>query len=154
MSAQGNIHHDYFDIAERSIERAEQWKTSEEDPLRVGRVEQWKLITPRDRPHEPVWLIEARDRDGVLWSKFVSETALQVKLLGRKLENEDEIRAADPSSFPATVGSFVAVKFEGRHPHSDEPGKTVTRWNVSIVKPEPETDESRTPENVDGDIPF
>jgi hypothetical protein len=126
-----------YDLAETGVERAEEWKPSDKDPLRVGRVEGWKLIRPKDRPHEPVWLIEARNREGGLWSKFVGEKALQVKLIGRSLDRNEvtaeEIMALDADEFPAAAGTFVAIKFEGKVPHPENPAWSVTRWTTNIV---------------------
>jgi hypothetical protein len=141
---------DYYDAVERGVERAAQWRPSDEDPLRSGLVETYKLITPRDRPDEPVWLIEARDRDGNLWSKFISEVALQVKLIGERLDTKEKVEAADPEAFTVRVGSFVAIKFQGKHPSRESPGQTVTRWNVSGLDPEREAQE----EVAADDIPY
>ena len=142
---------DHYDAVERGVERAEQWKPSDEDSLRSGVLERYKLITPRDRPDEPVWLLEARDRDGNLWSKFISEVALQVKIMGRKLEQE-EVASADSETFNVRPRSFLAIKFEGKHPHPEQPGKTVTRWNVSVLVPE--TVEEATASSQTDDVPF
>ena len=146
---------DPYDLAERGTERAEQWKPSEQDPLRVGRVEQWKLITPRDRPEEPVWLCEGRDRDGKLWSKFISEAALQVKLIGEKLTSREAIEAARPDQFRVKVGDIVAIRWLGKFPHSEKPGQSVTRWAVNVVTPddEPVADDAGEASGQDG-IPF
>jgi hypothetical protein len=138
---------DAYDQAERGVERAEQFKPIESDPLRVGRVELWKPITPKLRPDEPVWLVEACDRDGRLWSKFISEAALQSKLLGRRFNGPSEVTAADPAEFRAQVGDVIAIKWLGKHPHPEDPGKSVTRWTVSIIK----ADDAST---ADRDIPF
>jgi hypothetical protein len=149
-----------YDEAERGTERATAWKPSDDDPLRSGRVEQWKLITPRERPDEPVWLLEARDRHGHLWSKFISEAALQAKLIGKKLENADETRAAEPGRFTAQSGDVVAIRWHGKHPHPDMPGKFVTRWDVSIVAEADalaalaEAPDEHTEDGSDDAIPF
>lgn len=147
-----------FDEAARAVDRATEWKPNESDPLRVGTVEKWKLIKPKLRPNEPVWLTEARDRDGELWSKFISEAALQSQLCGQRFDKMTpaEIESADPNTFPAKVGSVVAIRWYGKFPHADDPSKSVTRWGVKIIDPS-EDETAVEPDDVeeDGDgIPF
>ena len=150
-----------FDQAERGVEHTETWTPSDDDPKRVGLVETWKLVTPRARPGEPVWIIEARDREARLWSLFVSAAALQSKLMGTRFANFAEVAAADPTTFLAKVGDIVcAISYQGKHPHTSEPGKTVTRWGVKVIEAStlstdgPDQRPTFQPSGGDGDIPF
>src|SRR5438094_611719 len=101
-----------FEQAERDSERATRWDNykSGEKTVLSGILENLKLLVPGQVQNidQPVWVIEVRDRhDGVLYGKFVSETALASQVFGIDAKGGFDATALDPATFPVRVGKGI-----------------------------------------------
>lgn len=125
-----------FEQAERDSERATRWdnyKTGEKTVL-SGVVENLKLLVPGQVQNidQAVWVIEVRDRhDGVLYGKFVTETALASQIFGIDAKGGFKAEELNPETFRVQAGQGVVIRYLGEK--ENDFGGTTTSWKVIPV---------------------